>query len=143
MSTERKPFHEVLVDLIDQTNVETLTSNLPILFKLASTNIPKGHDEIVRALERKMAFGLWKNELELMKREVLAQKTEAEAKKANNVGDKTAVLMTVIEKIIAECDNIGSGAEFYPAIDRLHEIAEAVSQAKNKAEFDQAVKKLG
>ena len=50
--TERRPFHETIVDAIRRVSVY----NLPLLADLIrETKIPKGHDEIIAAWKEKTA----------------------------------------------------------------------------------------
>ena len=80
---ERRPFHETIVDAIRSTNYH---NELGCLIRLISvTKIPKGHDEIIAALEEKcrtIYHDGWESAVAGVKTGLLEQKAEAEREEA-------------------------------------------------------------
>ena len=78
----RKPFHEVICDVIAVAS--GLEMNV-IGYLLINTIIPKGHDQIVSALRKRAAEMLWvKESILLIEDSILSQKRELEAAKQEN-----------------------------------------------------------
>ena len=98
----RKPFHEMLAQLLMATTEE---SDLELLkWIVGETVIPDNHDEIVRIIDMKklQVISPWWEDIKMA---VLDQKAEAEAQKAEEANkatdaDKVAALVAVINKML-------------------------------------------
>lgn len=81
MTKELRPFHETVREALFATN-----DYAGIFFLLQTTFIPKGHDAIIAALDRRWGgcnSGVFvKERLEEVKASILEQKAETEAKTA-------------------------------------------------------------
>lgn len=93
------PFHEAIIEMINKASGENISFVLKLL---KITAIPKGHDEIVAAIEDKWgALEYWQIPITEVKVHIFAQKQAAE-KKADDSFDIDAIksnLETIINLI--------------------------------------------
>lgn len=91
--TARRPFHETIVDAIRHCSSPS-TGEIIRLFRLIEeTKIPKGHDEIIAAIDSYFNFpgaNKWSREIREMKESILEQK-KAAAQKADDVKPGTSL----------------------------------------------------
>jgi len=106
MQTKRLPFHETVVNAIRNCNPSPSTGHILQLFNLIKeTNIPKGYDEIVAAIDDYFNFPgatKWAREIREVKENLLEQKRvsiekSGDDKKSINLDD----LQQEVEKLLA------------------------------------------
>lgn len=99
MPTERRPFHETIVDVVDQS---TCDGNVCLLLKMIRmTKIPANHDAITQKLKEgrdsPYQFAIHKEDVDKTIADLLEQKREAEARAAEK-GQDEEVPPDIIEK---------------------------------------------
>jgi len=100
-----RPFHETIVEAIGRCPSPSNGEILHLFQLIKDTKIPKGHDEIIAAIDKFFDFpgaGKWAREIREVKESVLGQK-QASAKKSE--GEKKSVnldeLQQEVEKLLA------------------------------------------
>lgn len=128
---KRIPLHDFLVDEV-VSMTEEKTPLLRRIFK--EVIIPARHDEILSTLEKNhpLGKGMWFKE---MKDSILAQKAEAEAKKAK-LTDKDK--FEALEKAI----DLFTGEGFNDFLNQLHTVMCVIKTLSTKKELDEFLEKV-
>lgn len=85
-SATRRPFHETIVDAIRRCSYPSTGEITRLLRLIEETKIPKGHDEIIAAIDAFFKFpgaDKWAREIREVKESILEQKRAA-AQKADD-----------------------------------------------------------
>lgn len=84
-----RPFHETIVEAIRRCPCPSSAEILRLFQLIKETRIPKGHDEIIAAIDKYFDFpgaGKWAREIRVVKEAIIEQK-QASAKKDVNLDD--------------------------------------------------------
>lgn len=127
-----RPFHETIVDAIGRCSSPSSGEILRLFQLIKDTKIPKGHGEIIAAINRFFNFPgaeKWAREIREVKESLLAQK-QASAKKAE--GEKNTVdldrLQQEVEKLLALLKDRQTGLAawhdfMHERLENLHKLA--------------------
>lgn len=72
----KRPFHETIVEMIERSRGWTDNASQDLLKLIKNTSIPKGHEEIISAIDRVFCFkggAKWRREIEQVKKTILRQ----------------------------------------------------------------------
>jgi len=133
-----RPFHETVVEAIQRCSSPSSGEILRLFQLIKETKIPKGHDEIIAAIDKFFDFpgaGKWAREIREVKEAVLGQK-QASAKKSEREkkGINLDDLQQEAEKLLALLEDRQPGLmtwnEFMQK--RLQNLHKLTSQALGK-----------
>ena len=143
MPTTRQPLHEVFFSILDLAGVICPDAFHVISFIANRVTIPDNHDRILKKIDEEISLRpSYKPALLEIKREVLAQKAEAEARKAemaNQVTDAERL------KALVELSKKSSGRAATASIDDLLSLVynfERMATAKTRDEFNKELAKV-
>jgi hypothetical protein len=131
--TQLLPFHESIVKAIRTKGSEEDFLTLAMLIE--STKIPKGHDEIIAAIDECWGpLEYWKKNIASLKANLLAQKEAVEASKAASQDFSLDILQGEVEQLFALLKNreLGLGTWHEQLRERLQNMQAILSIALGK-----------